>query len=116
MSVDDRKYQLITSYRELYLELRSTMTQFAAALELSFNEFVILKYLYENEDASLGELSKNVHCSGSQCSVWVDNLTKRGLVSRVRDEGDRRRLFLRLTKKGQEKLQDLIGNQSNLRV
>ncbi len=78
------------------------------------NEFLILKFLSENKDASLNELSSSLHFTPSQCSVWVDNLVKRGLVHRVRDDADRRRLFLRSSAEGQNKLRNLLGDKTDL--
>ncbi len=105
----------MNSYRELYLELRSTLGETASECGLGVNEFLILRYLADNSDASLSEVARSIHCKESQCSVWVNNLTKCGLVSRVRDEGDRRRLFLKTTEDGEKKLGRLIGEGSNLR-
>jgi DNA-binding MarR family transcriptional regulator len=113
---DDKRYQLMASYRELYLELKSMISECAHECDLSLNEFLILKFLSENTNSSLNELSNSLHFAPSQCSIWVDNLTKRGLVHRVRDDVDRRRLFLRATTEGQSKLRNLLGAKADFQA
>jgi MarR family transcriptional regulator, organic hydroperoxide resistance regulator len=94
--------------------MKNMIAHFASDCDLSINEFLILKCLSENKNPSLNELSARLHFTPSQCSIWIDNLAKRGLVHRVRDDEDRRRLFLRATSDGMQKLHNLLGNEAHM--
>ena len=60
----------------------------------------VLKTLSQNGDLALGELSKRMYLHPSTITGLVDRLEKKDLVSRRRDEEDRRVITIHLTSKG----------------
>ncbi|HSB05906.1 MAG TPA: MarR family transcriptional regulator [Thermodesulfobacteriota bacterium] len=59
-----------------------------------------LKTLSQNGDLALGELSKRMYLHPSTITGLVDRLEKKDLVSRQRNEEDRRVITIHLTSKG----------------
>lgn len=51
---------------------------------------------------SAGSLAAGIGLSPAATTTVVDRLARRGLVERVRDEADRRRVLVRMTSAGQE--------------
>ena len=67
---------------------------------LSEGQFGILEVLLHLGPKSPTELRRTVFRSGGNVTMVTDNLEKRGLVERRRDEKDRRRLTVHLTQQG----------------
>jgi DNA-binding MarR family transcriptional regulator len=64
----------------------------------------ILMALANESSLPVSEISKRVHLSAATISTTTDRLVKNGLVARQRSTGDRRKVFLDLTAKGQDVL------------
>ena len=62
----------------------------------------VLKTLHQNDSLPLGELSKGMYLNPSTITGVVDRLERKGLVSRGRNEKDRRVVKVQLTPKGTE--------------
>jgi len=67
---------------------------------LTTPQFGALECLGHLGPMTIGNLCKKMLVSGGNMTVVVDNLEKEGLVERVRDSIDRRKVLVRLTKKG----------------
>jgi DNA-binding MarR family transcriptional regulator len=76
---------------------------FADRLErhgVSVPQWVVLRCLYDTENASLNELAATVGVDNGALSRMVERLAQKGLVAREPDPGDRRSVRLRLTDAG----------------
>lgn len=62
----------------------------------------ILAVLKRQQPCSLKRLCNILGISNSTCSVLVDKLVKSGIVSRIQDESDRRKVILTLTDEGEK--------------
>ncbi len=71
-------------------------------------QFGILEALYHLGPSCQRMLAGKVLKSGGNVTVVVDNLEKRGLVARERDEHDRRFVTVRLTREGQKLIRRLF--------
>ena len=73
--------------------------------ELSFNEMVICRILYQAEQEgqriTATDLCRRTRLLKSQVNKVLDDLEKRGLIYRDRDQEDRRRVFLRIREENQ---------------
>lgn len=81
----------------------------ARALEphgLTTAQYEVLKVMAQAEDESLGcsELGKRLAGPSSDVTRLLDRLETVSLVSRIRDESDRRMVHTRITEKGREVL------------
>lgn len=69
---------------------------------LNISSHMILHLLKEEPKKTLTEISENLGLPNSTASVLVDKLVKEGLVDRVRDSDDRRKVVICLTDKAVE--------------
>lgn len=72
-----------------------------AALNLTASQFGVLETLHHLGPLYQKDLGRKNLKSGGNVTMVVDNLEKRRLVERVRDEQDRRHYFVRLTGAGE---------------
>jgi MarR family 2-MHQ and catechol resistance regulon transcriptional repressor len=77
-----------------------------AGERLSISQFGVLEALYHVGPLSQAEIAKKVLKSTGNMTMVIDNLEKRGLVSRLRRENDRRYYTVQLTTEGRK----LIGS------
>jgi DNA-binding MarR family transcriptional regulator len=71
-----------------------------APYKLSPVEFTILMLVAHNRDASQKQLSQALSVSAPNVTALLDRMTERELLTRVRNETDRRSQHVRLTRKG----------------
>lgn len=75
----------------------------------SEGQFGILEVLLHLGAMSPTDLRRRVFRSGGNVTMVTDNLEKRGLVERRRDETDRRRLTIHLTAEGRKTIKRLFA-------
>ena len=71
-------------------------------------QFGVLETLGHLCTMTFSQLCKKRLVSGGNMTVVVDNLEKQGLVERKHCEEDRRAIYVRLTKKGEEVFNDIF--------
>jgi MarR family 2-MHQ and catechol resistance regulon transcriptional repressor len=76
--------------------------------DLTASQFGVLDALYYLGPMRPGEICAKQLKSGGNVTLVVDNLQKRGLVQRDRDENDRRVVVVSLTKSGRKAIEDLL--------
>jgi len=69
-------------------------------IDLSVSQFGVLEALHHLGPLYQKDLAKKTLKSTGNITMVVDNLEKRGLVERLRDEEDRRHYFVRITTAG----------------
>ncbi|HVU31529.1 MAG TPA: MarR family transcriptional regulator [Sphingomicrobium sp.] len=74
----------------------------------------LLSAIASNEPATLGQVAKSIARGAPAVSRSVDTLVRAGLVERTQDPDNRRRLSLRLTADGRERLAAPTAGSSNL--
>jgi len=74
----------------------------------------LLTAIAENEPATLNQVAKGVARGAPAVSRSVDTLVRGGLVERTQDPNNRRRLALRLTDDGRERLAKPGAGSANL--
>ena len=72
---------------------------------LTISQFGVMEALYHLGPLSQKEIGQKILRSGGNITMIIDNLEKRGLVQRKRDETDRRVFIVHLTDEGNK----LIG-------
>jgi DNA-binding MarR family transcriptional regulator len=76
----------------------------------------LLSAIAAGEPLTLNEVAKTVRRGAPAVSRSVDSLVRAGLVERTQDPDNRRRLALRLTEEGRERLASRTAASSNLRT
>lgn len=85
-------------------DLQRTVNRFEAALTaahgICLNEGMALCSLYPAGKLSSGQLAQMTGLSASNMSKVLCSLERKGLVERTLGEGDKRRMYFSLTRKG----------------
>jgi len=91
-------------------ELANLLDQRLRPYGLSDIEFRALINIYSLQDTAAypGDLCSSLGHSPANITRITDNLVERGLLSRVADERDRRRLLLTITPAGEQLIQSLL--------
>jgi DNA-binding MarR family transcriptional regulator len=76
---------------------------------LSMPRYRILRYLQSRSEVNMSEMQDSLLVSGSTLTELVDGLVRSGLVMRMRDERDRRMVYLRLTDEGRETYREVLA-------
>ena len=76
----------------------------------------LLSSIANNEPATLNDVAQSIGRGAPAVSRSVDALVRSGLVERTQDPNNRRRLALRLTQQGREKLTKRVAAGSALRA
>ena len=82
---------------------------FLAHRNLSMPRYRILRYLQSRAEVNMSEMQGSLLVCGSTLTELVDGLVRSGLVLRMRDQGDRRMVYLRLTGKGREIYREVLA-------
>ena len=70
--------------------------------EIAKHHFMILKLLQEQKTLFVSEIVQMLGITKSQMTVSVDKLIKLAYVERLADPNDRRKIFISLTKEGED--------------
>ena len=90
--------------RPVLLRLSRELRQETEQLGVTSRQVTLLWLIRGNPGMSLRELAAEERISAPALSGHVDRLEKAGLLARIRDEGDRRRVGLALTDEGERLL------------
>lgn len=70
----------------------------------------------EEQDISCSDFSKKIKLSPSRGSRIIDNLVRKGLLSRKIKDSDRRSTYLSLTGKGRRVKQEIVQEQNDFEL
>jgi DNA-binding MarR family transcriptional regulator len=82
--------------------------------ELTFSQWTTLVALHDGRISSAGDLAHNICHDAGSLTRLIDQMEKRGLVSRTRSESDRRVVTLALTPHGRDLVEALAPKVMNL--
>jgi DNA-binding MarR family transcriptional regulator len=94
--------------------LEAVRDGFAALLSLTGIQYTILisiSHLHTDGDVTVGAIAEHLHLSGAFVTTETGKLLRLGLISKVQDLNDRRRVFLGVTSRGRELLSNLAPVQ-----
>jgi|SRR5690625_430477 len=69
--------------------------------DITTEQFTFLQYIYEEKEVTASEIAQNFGVGRSAITAVVNRLEQKDLVSRKRNEADRRIVHISLTDKGQ---------------
>jgi MarR family 2-MHQ and catechol resistance regulon transcriptional repressor len=86
----------------------SRVHQHLAGVRLTPSQFSVLEMLHHLGPLHQNELAGKMLKSNANLTFVIDNLVKRDLVCRERDDADRRYMLVRLTDAGAQLIQDIF--------
>ena len=86
--------------------VNARINQRLSDLKLTISQFGVLEALYHLGPMHQNELGQKILRSSGNMTMVIDNLCKRGLVERCRNEEDRRYVRVSLTPAGQQLIHD----------
>jgi len=103
--IEDSTPQLVSVAARLFS--RALQARFAQH-EVSAGQWPLLLYLWDQDGLSQKQLSRRVQIEEATTTRTLDRMERDGLVRRVRDESDRRRINVFLTEHGQQLREELV--------
>jgi DNA-binding MarR family transcriptional regulator len=82
--------------------------------ELTFSQWTTLVALHDGSISTAGDLAHNICHDAGSLTRLIDQMEKRGLVTRARSESDRRVVTLALTPRGRDLVEALAPRVMNL--
>lgn len=70
--------------------------------DLTISQFGVLEAIYHLGPLHQKEVAHKILKSDGNLTLVLDNLSKQGLIERVRDTADRRRVYVHLTERGRD--------------
>lgn len=98
---DDLGQMLSEIVKAIHRQFKKQFHQFAGGQELTVPQIFLLRILVKKGPTSISELAENLNLANSTVSGIVDRLERDGFVTRVRDEVDRRIVFVQLTERSE---------------
>jgi MarR family 2-MHQ and catechol resistance regulon transcriptional repressor len=88
--------------------INNRLNSYISSYNLTISQFGILEALYHMGSMCQKQLSDKILKSTANITTVIDNLEKRALVKRIRQEADRRYITVELTDKGKKLIQDIF--------
>lgn len=108
MAIPNQKAETARHFAHISLELRDSIRQFMQKkfrennIDLTYEMHQIMACLWRKDGIKQQELADLTLKDKASMTFLVDNLTKRGLVTRGEDSSDRRSKLIYLTPKGKQ--------------
>ncbi|WP_214327005.1 MarR family winged helix-turn-helix transcriptional regulator [Nonomuraea sediminis] len=87
-------------YPAVYRRFKATKRPVPGGSGLTTRMYAVLSHLRAAGPLTLGELAEHLQLSKAATTELVNRVEERGLVARIRDERDRRRVFVWVTEEG----------------
>jgi DNA-binding MarR family transcriptional regulator len=94
--------QLCFLFHRISRELTAAYRPLLADLGLTYPQYLVMLVLWEDDGLSVGEIGERLTLDSGTLSPLLRRLEAAGLVHRVRDEGDERRVGVHLTPAGRD--------------
>ena len=82
--------------------------------KLSISQFGVIEALYHLGPLCQKEIGEKILKTSGNITLVIDNLEKRGLVTREKDSSDRRRMTVKMTKSGYELIEKIFPVHSKI--
>lgn len=105
----------LDSYIKLSRAFETVTTVINAHLQnydLTISQFGVLEALFHLGPMQPGQLAAKILKSSGNLTLVIDNLVKRGLVTRQRRADDRRRIDIHLTREGQALIEAIFPSHA----
>lgn len=99
---------IISKIWNVDLAINKTYDVYAEKVGLSVNQLYILYYLFENENVSQSELSKNLLLPKQTINSILTPWKNKGYMNLIFSDGNKKEKKIILTEKGQEYLKNIL--------
>jgi DNA-binding MarR family transcriptional regulator len=107
-SARDRDVTLLYLIKQVELAVRQSLDDVVATADLTTLQYTALTILERHPGITSAELARNSFVRAQTMAEMITYLLGRGLVTRERDETNRKQYLLTLTREGQRVLDDLL--------
>ena len=83
-------------------EIIRKYTPYLNKLNLTYTQYIVMMYLWENKETNVKELGKTLLLDSNTLTPLLKKLEQKQYIKRIKSEIDERNLIISLTKKGQE--------------
>lgn len=104
----------VTSFARLLGEIHEEELRLLRVAGRSLTEYCVLRILAHDPTVTATQLARRLSLAKSSVSVVIDDLVNEGLVNRAQNRGDRRRVTLRLSRKGKNWVNRFLALKGSL--
>lgn len=112
--------ELATIVAYLQRHMLQRMTKLASKSGISIPQFTLLSYLHTTGETTMGQLAVFMGHTTPATTGLVDRLSQAGYVERHHARDDRRKVFVSITRKGEQMLlscrEELLGRLDIIRL
>lgn len=83
-------------------EITRKYTPYLNKLDLTYTQYIVMMYLWENKETNVKELGKTLLLDSNTLTPLLKKLEKKQYINRTKSEIDERNLVIKLTKKGDQ--------------
>jgi DNA-binding MarR family transcriptional regulator len=95
----NKTYEVMYLFKEIRELIKKSMVMSFEDCEITSSQWMLLGALLKNGKMTMSELSNYIGLSNSTVSGIVDRLEKHEYIRRVRDDEDRRKVYVEITEK-----------------
>ena len=92
-------------HASLYLE---SLKEYASSIDVNRTQLRALVFIKNNGEITMTDLCEKLNIEKGSLTTMVDDLTKKGYLTRIRDLRDRRKYILNLTNEGDVIAKDFL--------
>lgn len=87
-------------------EIIRKYTPYLNKLDLTYTQYIVMMYLWENKETNVKELGKTLLLDSNTLTPLLKKLEQKEYIIRAKSEKDERNLIIKLTKKGENLKQE----------
>lgn len=99
-TISDSSSLVMMELRKIIQAIDRNSKRLMRRVGLTMPQLVILQYVHSQTEVSVGIIAKNNHLSNATVTGILERLEKRGLISKRKSTGDKRRVFINITQQG----------------
>jgi DNA-binding MarR family transcriptional regulator len=100
----DISEEVLITVRQIVRAIDLHSKKLAKTYGLTGPQLIVLQEIADQDVLTTGDLARNISLSHATVTSIIDRLVARNLVSRIKGIEDKRKMYLRLTEAGQQKV------------
>lgn len=111
INLNDKVTSIEENFRRASWKTKLKGREILSEFEITPPQFTALLTLNSNSNLTIGELSQKMYLACSTVTDLLDRMERNGLVTRVKDEKDRRVVRIRVLDKGTQIIEGVMENR-----